>query len=217
MLIHRWDAEVAPDEWRTWLGTTAPFGTLVVNNLDRDEAPLVVPTHAAVEGDLVLVHFARPNPVWPHLEAARRVRFVVVGDAAVVPGTWRAKPGEPTENGVPTSYYAAVQLVCAPTIIDDADAKAELLRRQMGHLQPEGGSAEIGVDLAPFGGMLGGIRGVELEIVEATAKFKYDDHKPVEHRQRVARLLDERGRPNDPRAAAQQRRRLDLVGAWRTP
>ena len=93
MLIHPWDAAADDDEWRRWLGTDVPFGELVVNNLDRDEAPLVVPTHAALRGDALLVHLARPNPVWPHLEAARKVRFVVAGDDAYVPGTWRAREG----------------------------------------------------------------------------------------------------------------------------
>jgi transcriptional regulator len=211
MLIHRWDAPATPDEWRSWLGTTAPFGQLVVNNLDRDEAPVVVPTHAVVDGDALLVHLARPNPVWPHIEAARKVRFVVAGDDAYVPSMWRAK-ADSRENGVPTSYYAAVQLVCIPRVIDEPDSKAALLRTQMRHLQPEGGHAEIGVGIEPYGGMLPGIRGLELVIEEVAAKFKYDDQKPAEHREQVARLLDERGLPHDAGAAAEQRRRLALVG-----
>ncbi len=215
MLIHRWDAQATSDEWRQWLGTTTPFGQLIVNNLDRDEPPLVVPTHAVLEGDVLLVHLARPNPVWPHLETARRVRFSVVGADAYVPGTWRATPGAPVEHGVPTSYYAAVLLTCAPRVIDEPEAKAALLRAQMERIQPEGGHAEIGVGLAPYGGMLAGIRGVELAIVDVAAKFKFDDHKPAEHRERVADLLDARGLPHDADAAAEQRRRLALTGERR--
>lgn len=215
MLIHRWDAAAAPDEWRSWLATTAPFGQLVVNNLDRDEAPVVVPTHAALEGDALLVHLARPNPAWPHLEAARKVRFTIVGDDAYVPGSWRAKAGEPAANGVPTSYYAAVQLTCVPRVIDDAEGKAALLRAQLRHVQPEGGHAEVGVGSEPYGRMLAGIRGLELAIVDVAAKFKYDDRTPVEDRERIARLLEQRARPHDAGAARQQRRRLALVGPWR--
>jgi transcriptional regulator len=215
MLIHPWDAATAPDEWRAWLGTTAPFGQLVVNNADPAEAPVVVPTHAAIEGGSLLVHLARINPAWPHLEAARRVRFAVVGDDAYVPSTWRARAGGADENGVPTSYYAAVQFTCVPRIVDDAEAKAALLRDQMRHLQPEGGHAEIAVGVDPYGGMLGGIRGIELAIVEVAAKFKYDDHNPLDHRERVAARLERRGLPHDAGAAAQQRRRLALVGRWK--
>ena len=213
MLIHPWDAPLDSEEWREWLGAPAMFGQLVVNNVDPLEAPLVVPTHAVLDGDAVLVHLARPNPVWVHVEAATKVLFTVIGDYAYIPSTWRAKAGGPDEDGVPTSYYATVQLTCTPTILDDPEAKADLLRAQMGAIQPEGGHAEIGVGLAPYGRMLPGIRGLRLDIARVAAKFKYDDHNPVDHRQRVSVNLDERGSLHDPGAAAQQRRRLERLTA----
>ena len=43
---------------------------LAVSNLDPARAPLVLPLHFTVAGDELLIHLARPNPVWPHLEAA---------------------------------------------------------------------------------------------------------------------------------------------------
>jgi hypothetical protein len=61
------------------------------------------------------MHLARPNPVWPHLEAAAEVRLAVTGDYAYIPTYWRARAGGPDEDGVPTSYYAAVQFVCRPS------------------------------------------------------------------------------------------------------
>jgi transcriptional regulator len=213
MLIRPWDSPVDPGEWRTWLPSSAPFGELVVNNLDPDEAPIVLPTHVALEGERLLAHLAVPNPAWPHLERARRVRFSVSGDEAYVPGTWRAAEGVPAREGVPTSYYAAVQLVCAVEIVDDPEAKAEILRIQMRHSQPEGGSAEIVVGEGPYGKMLAGIRALRLPIVEIAAKFKFDDHKPLEMRERIAAALDARGRPHDA-AARHQRRRIEAAGAW---
>jgi transcriptional regulator len=211
MLIHPWDAPLDAHEWLDWLGAPAVFGQLAVNNFDPAEPPVVVPTHAVLDGDVVLVHLARPNPVWPHLEAATKVLFTVIGDYAYIPSTWRAKAGGPDEDGVPTSYYATVQLTCTPTVLDDPEAKAALLRTQMGALQPEGGHAEIGIGLEPYGRMLPGIRGLRLDIVHVAAKFKYDDHNPVEHRQRVSAALDRRGALHDPGAAAQQRRRLERL------
>jgi len=213
MLIHPWDAALDEKEWRDWLGAAAMFGQLAVNNTDPLEAPLVVPTHAVLDGDSVLIHLARPNPVWPHITAATKVLFTVIGDYAYIPSTWRAKAGGPDEDGVPTSYYATVQLTCAPTVLDDPEAKADLLRSQMSAIQPEGGHAEIGVGLQPYGRMLPGIRGLRLDIVAVAAKFKYDDHNPVDHRRRVSATLDERGSLHDPGAAAQQRRRLDRLSA----
>jgi len=43
---------------------------LAVNNLDAAQAPVVLPLHFTVAGDELLIHLARPNPVWPHVETA---------------------------------------------------------------------------------------------------------------------------------------------------
>ncbi len=214
MLMHPWDAAIGEDEWRQWLGTTPPFGQLIVANLDPARAPLAIPTHAVLEGDELLVHLARPNPVWPHAEAAGEVLFTVIGDYAYIPSTWRAKAGGPDEDGVPTSYYAAVQFICRPEILDDPEAKAGLLRTQLAHIQPEGGHAPVETGEPPYGRMLPGIRGLRLHILNVLAKFKYDDHNPAEHRLRVSADLDQRGDVHDPGAATQQRRRLALRGEW---
>jgi transcriptional regulator len=213
MLIHPWDA-ASPDEWRRWLGTTAPFGQLVVTNSEPDGAPIVVPTHAIVDDGEVLVHLARANPVWPHIKAHPRVLFTVIGDYAYIPSTWRAKAGGPDEDGVPTSYYASVQFTCDATIVSDPAEKAALLRTQLRHLQPEGDHAPVTVDDPPYGRMLSGLQGVRLRIVEIVAKFKYDDHNPIEHRVRVTERLLVRGEMNDANAARQQRRRLAERGEW---
>jgi transcriptional regulator len=215
MLIHPWDS-AASGEWRRWVGT-APFGQLVVTNDDPAEAPLVIPTHAVLDGEVLLIHLARPNPAWRHISARPRVVFSVIGDYAYIPSTWRAKAGGPDEDGVPTSYYATVQFVCDATIIDDPEHKAELLRTQLRHLQPEGDHAAVDVAQPPYGRMLPGIRGLRLPIVEVVAKFKYDDHNPIEHRVRVAEGLSNRGEAHDAGAAAQQLRRLSERGEWKPP
>src|SRR6476660_8619052 len=138
MLIHPWDAALDPGEWQTWLAGTDRFGMLVVNNLDPAQAPLVVPAHFTLAGDLVLLHLARPNPVWPHLEAAAEVRLAVIGDYAYIPTYWRAKAGGPDEDGVPTSYYSVVQSVCRPTVVDDPEGKAQIPTTQLDDFQAEG-------------------------------------------------------------------------------
>ena len=216
MLTHPWDAPLDSDEWKDWLSSTDRFGILAVNNLDPAQAPLVLPTHFSLAGNEVLLHLARPNPVWPHLEAASEVRLAVVGDYAYIPTYWRAKAGGPDEDGVPTSYYATVQFVCRPTVIDDPQGKAEILSAQLADLQPEGRHAVVAADQAPYGRMLSGIRGIRLEVLRLDAKFKYDDHNPVEHRERVSDRLDERDNGLDSGAATQQRRRLAAIGEWQT-
>lgn len=216
MLIHPWDAALEPAEWQDWLAASSRFGMLAVNNLDRAQAPLVLPMHFTVNGEELLLHLARPNPVWPHLEAAAEVRMTVIGDYAYIPGYWRAKAGTPDQDGVPTSYYAAVQFVCRPTVVDSPQGKAEILTAQLADFQPEGGHATVAVDAPPHGRMLSGIRGVRLEVLRVEAKFKYDDDKPVEHRERVSENLEHRGHGLDDEAATQQRRRLAAVGDWQT-
>lgn len=216
MLIHPWDAAIGTAEWQQWLAGTDRFGMLVVNNVDPAQAPVLVPTHFTVAGEELLIHLARPNPVWPHLQAATEVRVAVTGDYAYIPTYWRAKAGGPAEDGVPTSYYTAVQFVCRPTIVDDPEGKVEILTTQLGDMQPEGGYATVAVDDGPYGRMLPGIRGLRLAVVRVEAKFKYDDHNPVEHRHRVIGNLEARAHGLDTGAAAQQRRRLAAIGDWKT-
>ena len=217
MLIHPWDAALDTAEWQDWLASTDRFGMLAVNNLDPAQAPLVLPTHFTVAGDELLIHLARPNPVWPHLEAAAEVRLAVIGDYAYIPTYWRAKAGGPDEDGVPTSYYTAVQFVCRPTVVDDPQGKAEILTAQLADFQPEGRPRRPWrVDAAPYGRMLPGIRGVRLAVLRVDAKFKYDDANPVDHRERVIGHLEQRDHGLDAGAAAQQRRRLAAIGDWQT-
>ncbi len=214
-MVHPWDAPVSEDEWRTWLSAGRDFGQLVV--ADPDGWPAVVPTHFTLDAArTVLAHLARPNPVWRLIEAQPRVVLTVVDDDAYVPSTWRAAPGSPARDGVPTSYYAAVQLRCQAEIVDDPEGKAELLRRLLRFLQPEQEHAPVGVDDPPYGRLLPGIRGLRLHVVDVVAKFKFDDHKSAEHRLAVADRLQQRDQSRDRGARAEQLRRLRAAEAGPT-
>jgi transcriptional regulator len=216
VLIHPWDASLGPAEWQAWLAGRDRFGLLAVNNLDPAHAPVTVPTHFTVAGEDLVLHLARPNPVWSHLAASTEVRLTVIGDYAFVPGYWRAPDDVPEVDGVPTSYYASVQFVCTPTVVDDPAAKAVILLAQLRDLQPEGRHAAVDTEESPYARMLPGIRGLRLTPVRVEAKFKYDDHKPASFREAVAERLDERGTGLDDAAAGQQRRRLAEAGDWET-
>lgn len=207
VLVHPCDATTGPEEWRAWLAEGRDFGQLVAGGATG--WPLVVPTHFVLTGqDEVLVHLARPNPIWPVLRADPRVVLSVVDDYAYVPTSWRAARGAPAESGVPTSYYAAVQLRCSAQIVDDPDEKADLLHRQLEHFQPDQDFTAVSMASPAYARLLPAIRGLRLRIVEVTAKFKYDDHKPAEHRQHVAAQLQQRDHGRDLAARAQQLRRL---------
>ncbi|MGA4843284.1 FMN-binding negative transcriptional regulator [Streptomyces sp. G45] len=210
MLVHPWDAPESEAEWQDWLAAH-DFGQLAVNGLPG-EPPHIQPTHFTYDADAgprgsVLLHLARPNPLWAALEANPDVVLSVVDDYVFVPGPWAAAPDAPAEHGVPTSFYAAVQLRCTARVVDDPAEKAALLNRQVAHFQPDGGSADAAVGEAPYGRLLSGIRGVSLDVVDVQAKFKYAHHKPLEVQDRIAAGLKERGGPRDAAALAHQLRR----------
>ncbi|GAB2624261.1 FMN-binding negative transcriptional regulator [Streptomyces capparidis] len=208
MLIHPWDAALDEHEWQDWLATR-DFGELAANGLPG-QGPLVQPLHFAYDHERreAVTHLARPNPLWAALDADPHVTLSVAGDHAYVPSYWAVPEGAPPEHGVPTSYYAAVQLSCVAHVVDDPAGKADLLRRQLAHLQPEGGHAPVEAGRAPYGRLLPGIRGLRLAVTEVRAKFKYGGNKPEPVRQAVAARLSARGRGHDAEAAAHQLRRL---------
>ncbi|MFE0332401.1 FMN-binding negative transcriptional regulator, partial [Streptomyces sp. NPDC058960] len=99
MLVHPWDASLDEAEWQTWIADGHDFGQLSVNGLPG-QPPMVVPTHFTCDGTRLLVHLAKPNPVWKAIEHDPNVVFTVIGDYAFIPGPWRAKPGIPPTDGV---------------------------------------------------------------------------------------------------------------------
>lgn len=191
MLIHPWDA-ADEQEWRTWLGDH-DFGQLIAGGRGRD-VPIVVPTHFVFDGEQTAwLHLARPNPVWDALQENPRALLTVIDDYTYVRSEWNAGTGGPEGRGVPTSYYAAVQLACDVRIIDDPAEKAELLNRQLGHFEPDSGRLPVSAEDDPDRRLLPGIRGIELTLTAVRAKFKYGGNKEVEHRYEIATRLEERG------------------------
>lgn len=208
MLIHPWDAPRDDDEWQRWL-TSHDFGQLAVNG-PPGEPPLVQPLHFAYDPERgeAVTHLARPNPLWPAVEANPDVVLSVVDDYVYVPGPWQAESGTPSEHGVPTSLYASVQLRCRAHLVDDPARKAALLNRQVGHFQPEGGSARAAAGEAPYGRLLSGIRGLRLEVTGVRAKFKYAGKRSESVRERIAAGLSDRNGARDAQARAHLLRRL---------
>ena len=203
MLIHRHDAALTDAEWRAFLADH-DFGELIVPGAGRD-LPVVVPTHFVYDGDkTVLLHLARPNPVWEALAERPRALLSVFGAYTYIPGHWNQD-----EYGVPTSYYAAVQLACDAEVLDDPAQIAAILERQLAHFQPEGKHAPVEPGDNRYGKLLGSIRGIRLSVTDVRAKFKFGANRTVEHRTVVAAKLAERGRPLDIEARANVMRRIE--------
>lgn len=196
MLIHPWDSV---RDWRALLPSN-DFGQLITVG-QVDGWPVVVPTHFVVADDEILLHLARPNPVWAALEADQRVVMALIGDYVYVDASMNAEPGTDPDLGVPTSYYTAVQLLGRATIVDDPDEKAAILARQLTGFEPDD-STRVTPSTAVESDrrQLPGIRGLRVRIDHVRAKQKYGGNKPVDQRLAIAARLAERNGPGDPGA-----------------
>ncbi len=205
MLIHPWDASTSPEEWVGFVRAQG-FGHLVAAGRERDVA-VVVPTQFALTSpSLVELHLARPNPIWAALAENPLVLLSVAGDWSYIPAAWKAVAEEDPRLGVPTTYYAGVQLVASAEIVDDVQQKAAILRTQLAVTEPGSGAA----DPIEHGRTLNGIRGLRLSVREVRAKFKYGGNADDEHRAAVAQRLGERGGPGDAAALRHLQRRTPL-------
>lgn len=173
--------------------------------------PVVVPTHYVYDGaHTVLLHLARPNPVWEALDELPRALLTVVADYVYVPAGLNQGPTGAPGRGVPTSYYATAQADCDVEVLDDPADKMAVLNRQLRESEPVG-DARLPVNLADptDARQLPGIRAVRLSIRDVRAKFKYGGNKTREHRMQIATALAARGGPRDEAARGRLLDRLD--------
>lgn len=202
VLIRPHDEPLSDDEWKAFL-RDHDFGELIAPGRDRD-LPVVVPAHFVYDGDrTAILHLAKPNPVWDALAERPRALLSVFGAYTYVAGHWNQG-----EYGVPTSYYAAVQLAGDVEVIDDPEGIAAILASQLGHFQPEGMHAPVEAGDNPYAKLFGAIRGIRLTVTDVRAKFKFGANRTEQHRRVVAEKLAERGRPLDLEARENLLRRL---------
>jgi transcriptional regulator len=204
VLVHPWDAPV--DEAEVWAFVRAQgFGHLVAPG--RREVPVVVPTQFVLDDagsrPDVLLHLARPNPIWAALDENPTVVLSVAGDWAYIPSSWKVVAGEDPAFGIPTTYYAAAQLLGHATVLDDPAEKAAVLRRQLAVLEPDSHAA----DPAQHGRRLAGIRAIRIAVSAVSGKFKYGGNVDAAHRAVVAEHLEGRAGPGDASALRHLRRR----------
>lgn len=198
MLIHPWDT-ATEDEALDFVRANE-FGHLIASGRER-EVPVVVPTQFLLADErTVLLHLARPNPIWKPIAENPAVVLSIAGDWAYVPGRWKVLPqdGEDLAMGIPTTYYAAVQLVCDAEVLSGAEEKKEVLRAQLGRLEAEGAL----MDPSAHERQLRGILGLRLRVRKVSGKFKYGGNVDEAHRRHVADRLAERGGPGDAAARA---------------
>jgi transcriptional regulator len=203
MYIAPVDAGLDEHEWRSFV-TSQGFGHLVAAGRGRD-IPVAVPTQFVLDGDEVLLHLVGRNPVFGAIEEQPRVLLSVAGDRAFIPSAWKAIGDEDPRLGIPTTYYAAVQLIGEASILDDPEDVAAILRVQLARIQP---GMEVADPIEAHPGKLGTIRGLRIAIDEVRAKFKYGGNVDPAHRRAVVERLGQRGGPGDAAAARHTLRRM---------
>ncbi|MEM9464752.1 MAG: FMN-binding negative transcriptional regulator [Actinomycetota bacterium] len=192
MLIRRHDDGTDdPERWRRFV-VDQGFGHLVAAGTNRP-VPVVVPTQFVLSGDAIVLHLARPNPIFECLAENDRCLVSVAGDWSYIPGAWKAVGDEDPRFGVPTTYYGAVQLSGRAIVLEDPDEVAATLRVQLDDLEPAGDL----VDPSEHGAKLRAIRGLRIEIDEVRAKFKYGGNVDQAHRDHIAAQLEARDGPGD--------------------
>jgi transcriptional regulator len=203
MYIAPVDAGIDDDEWRSFV-VAQGFGHLVAAGRGRD-VPVVVPTQFVLEAGEILLHLVARNPLFDAIAEQPRVLMSVAGDWAFIPSTWKAIGDEDPRLGIPTTYYAAVQLIGTASVVDGPAGVAEILRVQLGTIEP-------GVDVADpeeaHLARLGAIRGLRIPVEDVRAKFKYGGNVDAAHRHAVVDRLRQRDGPGDRAAAAHTLRRL---------
>lgn len=181
------------------------FGQLIAAGRDRD-FPVAVPTQFLLaNNETVLLHLASGNPVFPAVRENPAVLLSLVGDWTYIPGAWKAINSEDPARGIPTVYYAAVQLRCTAEVLETPEEKLEVLRRQIQELEPGSGIADPSVHEH----RLREIRALRLTIREVTGKFKFGGNVDEAHRSAVATRLLARDGPRDPAAREHLLRRSD--------
>jgi transcriptional regulator len=206
MYIAPADATLGEAEWRPFVEATG-FGHLVAAGRGRD-VPVVVPTQFLLEGDTVRLHLVRTNPFFGAIAENPRVLLSVAGDWAFIPSSWKATGDEDPELGIPTTYYAAVQLTGTATVLDERHepgSVAEVLRRQLHAVQP--GLAVADPALA-HPRAIQSILGISIAVDSVSAKFKYGGNVDEAHRLAVVDHLLARHGPGDAAAAGHVLRRL---------
>jgi transcriptional regulator len=197
------DRSLGEAEWRPFVHAQG-FGHLVAAGVGLDY-PVVTATQFVLDGDEILAHFAAPNPVLDALDANPRALLSVAGDWAFVPSDWKAIGDEDPRLGIPTTYYAAVQLRGRAEVRREPSQVAAVLRRQLAALQP---ATSIADPEAAHPSRLRAIKAVVLRVDDVIAKFKYGGNVDEAHRLAVVARLRTRAGPGDEAAAAHTERRL---------
>lgn len=159
------------------LVTVGPDGTPVAT---------LLPILWSADGSSIVMHMARANPHWNHIEPGARALAIVAGAQAYISPSWYAAK---FEHGrvVPTWNYSAVHFTGTVTVYDDPEwvraAVTELTDR---HEHPREAPWAVADAPEPFvAGQLKAIVGIEMVIDSVEAKAKLSQNRSASDRETV--------------------------------
>jgi transcriptional regulator len=169
------------------------FGLLVsqVDGLPyATHLPFLLERSAGAHGSLV-GHLARANPHWRQLNGQTALA-VFSGPHAYISPTWYE-----VQNVVPTWNYVAVHAYGRVSVLEEREALLEIVQRSVAVYEsamPQPWA--IDPSSVFLERMLGQIVGFCIEIERLEGKWKMNQNHPVERRERVIRVLREKGGEN---------------------
>ena len=164
------------------------FATLV--SAHRSEIQVShLPFLLDAERGMLSAHMARANPQWRTFSAEREVVVIFHGPHHYVSPAWYA-----AQPSVPTWNYAVVHAQGRPTLIDDRERLAALVRELVTRHEaasPKPWKMDLPIDYQDR--MLSGIVGFEIEITRLDGKFKLSQNRPEGDRPLVIEALERLG------------------------
>jgi transcriptional regulator len=155
-----------------------PFASLI--STDEDDLPFVthLPLHLEEQdGQLKLLgHCARPNPHWRYLQARPKALVTFLG-----PHAYLSPKVYPDLARVPTWNYLAVHCTVQAELVDEPQAKDQLLKKLIGDHEPPYAEQWRGLGEDFVRKMLAGIVAFELQIMDLQCKLKLNQHRPEAH------------------------------------
>jgi transcriptional regulator len=146
--------------------------------------PFLLDRSSGQQGTLI-GHLALANPQWRQAEG-QHVLAVFSGPHAYISPTWYE-----AENVVPTWNYAAVHVYGTLHVVRDEEALAKILADFVAFYEsalPRPWTFDANSDFA--GKMMKAVVGFRIEISRIEGKWKLNQNRPQEQRQRVVRVLD---------------------------
>jgi transcriptional regulator len=160
--------------------------SLVEGELFASHLPLLLDRESGPNGALI-GHMARQNPQWRE-SAGQQVLAVFSGPHVYVSPSWYE-----AEHVVPTWNYVAVHAIGIFRAIEDELALNDIVQKMTARYEaarPTPWSLAGRDDFV--GKMLGQIVGFRIEIDKIEGKWKLNQNHPVERREKVIRVLQER-------------------------